>query len=117
METIEFKQITTQEYNDIKKEISQRFKFVSIKRNNQQYAMGGFSLNPRDYNGLTEKQIDSICIFLKHSDIDTSGLDIQNEEVYGEEHGDFAGTKKKYLFMKNGISFLMRLDNGKLGLK
>ena len=110
MEEIEFKSITTQEYNDIKKEISNRFKFVSIKRNKQQYAMGGFSLTAKDYdNGLTNQQIDSICSYLKSLNIDNSYLSIQSEEVYGKEHGEFAGTKIKYITMKDGISFLMRL--------
>ena len=108
---IEFKIITKEEYLTIKKEIQNRFKFATIKRNNQQYALGGFNLNPKDYeNGFTNKQINRLCIFLKSSNIDTSNLDIQNEEVYGEEHGDFAGTKKNYICMNNGISFLMRLQ-------
>lgn len=107
----QFKTITNQEYSDIKKEILSRFKFVSVRRNNQNYAMGGFSLSPRDYeNGLNEKQINTLCIFLKSLNIDTSNLDVQCEEVYGEEHGEFAGTKIKYMIFKNGFSFLMRLE-------
>lgn len=111
METIEFKQITKEEYLIIKQEIKKRFKFASIQRNNQNYAYGGFNLNPRDYeNGFTPEQIDKLCIFLKSSNIDDESLNIQNEEVYGEEHGKFTGTKKKYLMFNNGMSFLMRLN-------
>lgn len=109
---VEFQQITTEEYDEIKKEIIQRFKFASVKRNNQNYALGGFSLNPRDYeNGFSPEQIEKLCIFLKSLNIDDESLTIQSEEVYSEDKGNFAGTKIKYLILKNGFSFLMRIGN------
>lgn len=111
---MEIKLTTREEYNKIAEEIRRRYKFTSIRRNTQQYAFGGFNLNPRDYDGgFTPKQIDSLCIFLKSLGFDTEHQDISNEEVYGEEHGDFAGTKKKYLMLKSGISFLVKIIKDK----
>ena len=108
---ITFKKITREEYEGIKNEIKKRFCFATIRRNNQQYAMGGFSLSPKDYdNGFTSEQIDKLCIFLKSSNIDDQSLNVISEEVYGEDKGDFAGKKIKYMIFNSGFSFLMRVE-------
>ena len=108
-QTITFIKTTDDEYQKIKQEISKRYKFVSVKRNKQQYALGGFDLIPRDHeHGLTSKQIDALCTFLGCLKYDDSGLYLQNEEVYGPEHKDFAGTKKRHFILRQGFYFLMK---------
>lgn len=104
-------QTTKDEYNKIKLEIKKRYSFASVSRNNQDYAFGGFNVRPRDYdNGFTNEQIDKLCIFLKSSGYDTENFVIeQGEEVYGEEQGSFAGTKKKYVMFNGGFGFLMNI--------
>lgn len=111
MENI-IEQTTTQEYNEIKSEIKKRYSFASVSRNNQNYAYGGFNIRPRDYhNGFTNEQIDKLCIFLKSSGYDTEEFSIEQSEcVYGEDQGEFAGTKMKYLMFHDGFSFLIKIS-------
>lgn len=110
METV-IKQTTRDEYDVIAKEVRGRFDFTTIRRNKQQYAMGGFSLNPKDYEkGFSAKQIDALCVFLKSLGFDTQAQEVSNEDVYGAEHGKFAGTKQKYFVLKDGMHFLVKLE-------
>lgn len=104
-------QTTKDEYNKIKLEMKKRYPFVSVSRNNQDYSFGGFNVRPRDYdNGLTNEQIDKLCIFLKSSGFDTEEFSIeQGEEVYGEAQGSFSGTKMKYVMFNGGFGFLMNI--------
>ena len=105
------KQTTREEYDKIAKEIRSRFKYCKIRRNNQQYAMGGFNLFPKDYEkGFTSKQIDSLCIFLKCLGYDDDALSVRSNEVYGEGQGEFTGTKIKYLILKDNFSFLNKIE-------
>ena len=109
----EFITITRQEYEEIKKEILTLFKFARVKRNNQNYALGGFRINPKDYdNGFTLKQIDKLSDYLRGLKIDTESLDISRNEVYGNDQGKFSGTKVNHFVFKDGIYFLMRLKGG-----
>ena len=111
MET-EIKQITNEEYTRVKAEIRRRYPFVTVSRNKQQYAYGGFHVIPRDYeNGLTNEQIDKLCIFLKSSGYNDQHLTIETgEQVYGAYQGEFSGTKMKYVFFKNGSRCLMNIS-------
>ena len=114
---IEFIWTTREEYDKIKKELNSRFRFARVRRNNQQYALGGFSVNPRDYEkGFTKKQIDSLCIFLGCLGYDDENLNLLNNEVYTNENSyscpdDLLNTKKKYMVLKNGLSFLVKIKN------
>jgi hypothetical protein len=109
---LKFKWTTEEEYLKIKKELNSRFKFARVKRNNQNYAMGGFNVNPKDYDkGFTSEEIDKLCIFLGCLEYDDESLSLMSEEVYAEDKGEFAGTKIKYLILKNGFSFLMKLED------
>jgi hypothetical protein len=100
---IRFKQITDEEYEKIKKELTSRFKFARVKRNTQQYALGGFNVNPKDYeNGFTPKQIDALSIFLTSLDLDDSSLGLESQEVYTKENTivcpeELLGTKNRYV--------------------
>ena len=114
---IEFIRTTREEYEKIKKELNSRFKFARVRLNNQQYAMGGFNVNPKDYkNGFNPKQIDSLCIFLGCLGYDDEGLNLLKNEVYTNENtmscsDEFLNTKKKHLILKEGFSFLMKIKN------
>ena len=106
----EFKTISRQEYEELKKEILSLFQFARVKRNKQNYALGGFGINPKDYeNGFTSEQIDKLSDYLKGLKIDTNSLSILSNEVYGDNQGEFAGTKKNHLILKDGIYFLMKV--------
>ena len=110
---VEFSNTSREEYEKIKKEINSRFKFARIKRNNQKYALGGFSINPKDYeNGFNNQQIDSLCIFLESLGYDDSSLNVKSQEIYSTDKGKFTGTKIKYMIFQNGFSFLMKLKGG-----
>lgn len=105
--------ITRQEYEELKKEILSLFKFVSVRRNKQNYAMGGFNIAPKDYkNGFTSEQIDKISNYLRPLKIDTESLDILKDDIYSEDKGEFAGTKKNHLCFKDGFHFLKRFKEG-----
>ena len=107
---IEFSNTPRADYEKIKKELESRFKFARVRRNNQNYALGGFNVNPQDYEeGFNNHQIDSLCIFLESLGYDDSSLNVKSQEVYSADKGEFAGTKIKYLVLKNGFSFLMKL--------
>jgi len=109
---IEFLYTSKEEYKKIKKELESRFKFARVRRNNQQYALGGFTVNPKDYNeGFTPEQIDKLCIFLGSLGYDDEGLNLLSQEVYSADKGEFAGTKIKYLVLKQGFSFLMKIKD------
>ncbi len=106
----EFETIPRAEYEEIKKEMLLKFNFISIRRNNQNYAMGGFSISPKDYNkGFTPKQINELSDYLKKKKIDTQSLDILEDGIYDDDKGEFAGTKKNHLCFKDGINFLMKI--------
>lgn len=108
---IEFITITRQEYEELKKEILSLFKFARVKRNNQKYALGGFSITPKDYEkGFNAEQIDKLSDYLRNLKIDTEHLDILKNEVYENDKGEFAGTKKNHLCFKDGIYFLMKIS-------
>lgn len=115
---IEFLWTSDEEYLKIKKELSDgRFKFARIKRNNQNYAMGGFNINPKDYDkGFTPKQIDALSIYLGCFGYDTECLSLMSQEVYTNENSfncpdELLNTKKNYLVFKNGISFLYKIKD------
>ena len=109
----EFKIITREEYEELKKEILSLFKFVSVRRNKQNYAMGGFNITPKDYkDGLSNEQIDKISEYLKNLKIDNESLDILKNKVYGDDEGEFAGTPINYLIFKEGFHFLMKIKEG-----
>ena len=107
---IEFKIITRQEYEELKKEILSLFNFVRVRRNKQKYAFGGFNITPKDYeNGFNSEQIDKISEYLKNLKIDTEQLDILKDEVYSEDKEEFAGTKINHLVFKDGFDFLKKI--------
>lgn len=107
---IEFQTISRQEYEELKKEILSLFKFATIKRNTQKYALGGFSINPKDYDkGFTPEQIDKLSDYLRNLKIDTEYLDILSNKVYSDDKGEFAGMKINHLCFKDGIHFLMKI--------
>lgn len=109
---IEFTGTTREEYDKIKKELESRFKFARVRRNNQNYALGGFNVNPKDYEqGFNPEQIDKLCIFLGCLNYDDEGLNLLSQEVYSADKGEVAGTKIKYLVLKNGFSFLMKIKD------
>lgn len=109
---VEFISTSREEYEKIKKELNSRFKFARVKRNNQQYALGGFNVNPKDYEqGFTPEQIDKLCIFLGSLEYDDEELNLLRQEVYPMDKGEFAGTKIKYLILKNGFSFLVKVKD------
>lgn len=109
---VEFETIKRERYEELKKEILNLFSFVRVKRNKQNYALGGFSITPKDYdNGLTSEQIDKISDYLQNLKIDTGSLDILKKEVYEEGQGKFTGTLKNHLCFKDGFHFLKKIKD------
>lgn len=68
---IKFNQITDKTYNDYKEELKSLFPFVSIKRNKQAYAFGGFDIRPIKKNNyeFTIEQTDKIMQWLVDKDL------------------------------------------------
>ena len=113
MYKVSFKSITQDEYLAYKKEIRSKFPYCRVKHNEQQYALGGFNITPKDYeNGFNSHQIDEISDYLKLNELDTSYLPIIRNEYYNGLTGNDAiynGMKMNHITFKDGFYFIKKI--------
>lgn len=109
---IKFKKINLEEYKIFKDEIKKLFPYTNIKRNKQNYALGGFNIIPKNHEeGFKPFEIEEISKYLKNNKLDSSSLDILKNKVYGKEQGEFTGTKMNHIIFKDGFYYLYSIEN------